>query len=77
MTPAELTAEKAKLAKLQDAYDALISGEKSAEFRYQDMSEKFFQPDIAKLEDRIARLSRQIAMAEGRGGGAIFVGIGS
>lgn len=73
MTPDELVDAKARLTKLEAAYDDLISGARTAEFRYQDMSEKFHPADTLKLEARIARLKREIDRAEGRPSGAMIV----
>lgn len=74
MTAEELAAAKVKLAALEAALDSLLMGEKLAEAKYQEFSEKYHPADIARLESRIERLRFQITRAEGGRVGAVHVG---
>lgn len=76
LTAEELAALKAKRDRLQDAYDELISGDRTEEVRYGEMGERFHRADASKLLQRITQLNQQIEAAENssRRSGGLVVG---
>lgn len=67
LTAEQLAAKIAKRDALQEAYDELISGGKSAEVRYGEIAERYHQADAKALLARITQLNAEIYAAENGG----------